>query len=793
MAKIDVKDISSIMVFTGANSLNNALALENREYGYEDEFIGKLTKTASNDSAFNKVTGEIFIETTPKYNNVDDLTILAYSYIINKSSEKPTNTMYLNTSNIINFDYTYENDLQNNVANIVNGPCNDIKLYLASLNNAMYNKQKFYAKNNEIEYITYNGIKYYWQKPGTILNESYNKIEHNIGNDYVSYSLIGHEMQAEIWDAYTYTYIPVFETVTNPETNETSQVPLMETRYEVEYMYRIGDIVNGKLNEISKRYNDTYKENDFNSYYLYNLNHKLSFICNTYSFGKQTFDVYSNYDGEFNNLFNNVISFNVENVESLNNIKMADVILGEEYWTNITVNENEYLCGNEKYPMDSNIELIVSSLNESNVSDLHILSPYKIKKLDISVIANNLSGVLDLSCDYNKKIDAEHTIRTNWIKEKGVMLEELIIGKESINCNINEIVGLDYLSTLKKLDITGCNKLSNLDISKLANLEEFNANNTSITVFQPAQYTTIKNVTLPDTIETIILDDINVDGMLNYEPNVNLTSLEFNNVTGFDSFNFVSTWLDKLSENNILSSGLVNFVNLNGVDWDNVPVNKLIDLKNIELKEFTGRVNIVGEFNQYISRLDYRLLRNLYGDEAFNSENSLVFNVELTDDAFKLNIKALLPKTEKFDEVEITTYEEIGSVDIDVIDNVSGNSLLNDIQLNPDLYEDVKLDSFTNNKKTIGVCTTIETVLESNDKSEYISNLEIGDVLLYNDKLVIVSKNTININTNYIKIGVINDTDMLMTILDTLQNNTEYKLVLTASETLYNNEDTNND
>ena len=63
---------------------------------------------------------------------------------------------------------------------------------------------------------------------------------------------------------------------------------------------------------------------------------------------------------------------------------------------------------------------------------------------------------------------------------------------------------------------------------------------------------------------------------------------------------------------------------------------------------------------------------------------------------------------------------------------------------------------------------------------------------MYNDKLVIVSKNTININTNYVKIGVINDTDTLMTILDTLQNNTEYKLVLTASETLYNKEDTNN-
>ena len=39
-----LKSLSSIMFFTGSKSNDNALAAENRNYGYEDETLGTLNK-----------------------------------------------------------------------------------------------------------------------------------------------------------------------------------------------------------------------------------------------------------------------------------------------------------------------------------------------------------------------------------------------------------------------------------------------------------------------------------------------------------------------------------------------------------------------------------------------------------------------------------------------------------------------------------------------------------------------------------------------------------------------------
>ena len=66
-------------------------------------------------------------------------------------------------------------------------------------------------------------------------------------------------------------------------------------------------------------------------------------MANTYSFGKQNFDIFLNYDGEFNNWFNNRMSFNLKELETTENIKIADVVLGEDYWINAAVNENEFV------------------------------------------------------------------------------------------------------------------------------------------------------------------------------------------------------------------------------------------------------------------------------------------------------------------------------------------------------------------------------------------------------------------------------------------------------------------
>ena len=73
------------MFFTGSNSLNNALALENRQYGYEDENLGILSKTTSNDSTWSKIANETFVETTPKWKSLANLVEYTYTYINAKS------------------------------------------------------------------------------------------------------------------------------------------------------------------------------------------------------------------------------------------------------------------------------------------------------------------------------------------------------------------------------------------------------------------------------------------------------------------------------------------------------------------------------------------------------------------------------------------------------------------------------------------------------------------------------------------------------------------------------------
>lgn len=798
MAQIKLKDISSIMIFAGENANNNALALENRNYGYEDEIIGVLTKTSSNDSAFNKVPKEIFVETTPKYNDLSDLTNNAFAYIINKSTDKPVNEIYLNNDNIINFRYNYEQDLSLDINNAKIIPQSDIHLYLASINNSLYNKQKYYNKFNELDYITYNGIKYYWQKPGTILNESYINVTHEIGNDYVAYEMNSYSVQKTIWDESLLSYVPQFNEVLNEETGEVTKEPIMETQYSLKYKYSIKDIIKDKLHENVERYKNIYESKNLNSYYLYNLNNKMSFVGVTYSFGKNTFNILTNYDGEFNNWFNNRISFNVKSLESTENVKLADVILGEDYWTNLTINENEYICGeSQKYNKDTNIELIANKLENDSINDIRLLSPYKVKKLDLSSISQNLFGNIDLLNEYDKKIDYINTIKTNWNKEKSNLLEELIIGKESIICNITNILGIEQMNNLKVLDIQGCNKLVNLDISKLDKLEYFNANNTNISVFQPASETVFTNVNLPESIESIILNNVSFnENGFNYTINDKLMTLELSNVTGIDTYEFIKKWIDILKENGKLNHGTINYINLNGIEWNNVSVNKLIELKQIELNEFTGLVNIIGEpiivdgneiVNEYISRIDYRLLYNLYSSSVFNENNDLKFNIKLDENAFKIGIKFEKVVKQIIEEVETVTFEEFGNVTGDIIDSTSGNSLLNEIQLNPNLFKQLTFNNFiNNNRKNIGIYNQLSTSLDPNLNSEELENITIGDILLYKNQLVFASKDIKNINTHFIKLGHIDNIEELskifVNISEIINNNEEYKITLVAKE-----------
>ena len=273
-------------------------------------------------------------------------------------------------------------------------------------------------------------------------------------------------------------------------------------------------------------------------------------------------------------------------------------------------------------------------------------------------------------------------------------------------------------------------------------------------------------VILPDTINSILLDNVSINNF-DYEPTSNLTTLDINNVSGFDSHNFVNIWINKLESGNLLNSGTVNYVNLKNVEWDNVQISLLEKLKQIELNEFTGILNIIGSYNEdkELLRDEYQLLYKLFGKDVFTENSDLKFNINLNDNAYKVNID--------FKQKEIINEEEvlsdIDSIEATIIDSKSGNSFLDNLNGN---IENVETSDFINNNRiNIGIMFELENVLELDKTSENLEYLNAGDILLYEKtKLIIVSKTTKNINTNFIKIGEIEDTNKLTSILTSVDN-----------------------
>ena len=118
---------------------------------------------------------------------------------------------------------------------------------------------------------------------------------------------------------------------------------------------------------------------------------------------------------------------------------------------------------------------------------------------------------------------------------------------------------------------------------------------------------------------------------------------------------------------------------------------------------------------------------------------------------------------------EEEVLSDIDSIEATIIDSKSGNSFLDNLN---DNIENVETSDFINNNRiNIGIMFELENVLELDKKSENLEYLNAGDILLYEKtKLIIVSKTTKNINTNFIKIGEIEDTNKLTSILTSIDN-----------------------
>lgn len=793
MEKIRLNSLDSLMVFTGSNAYNNALALENREYKYNDEFIGTLQLTSSYDSVFSNYPNEIFVESTPKYTSIDNLVNISYAYITNKLSAKsiyPDGEIYINDENTFSIKYDYDKDLDENVLNSENVPFDDLNKFICSINNGLYNKQHYYRYSKELQSLINKGITYSWVPAGTILTDNINDKQYEFPNGgFVSYALYTKEVQDKKWNEETNSYEYVFEESID-ENGELVKTPVYVNKTGFEYIDNYDDILKNDLKNITDEFTNKVSSEMY-AYYLYALDNKIDLVCNTYSFGQSDIKVNINYDGEFNNWFNNRITLNVEKDNVQNNVIKIDPY--ENYCFNIAYNVNKVDYLSERYfnntTSGNEIDFTLNNLKDDEVS---VLSPYKIKSLDLSDIAEHMYGTLDLLSQYNKFIDHENTISTNWNIERGNELEALIIGKEGVQCKINKIIGLGEFKKLKYINLTGCDFLEDdPDISGLPNISDVDFSSSKIDVFRPANGSVFNTVKLPESLKSIILNDIKFNNKLYYTVNSNLTTLELNNVIGLDTYEFIHNWLIALKESvregtdiPKLNSGLVNYVNITGVNWEYVDFNDLLDLKIIELDKFTGTINVHGPgFLPPIYRRDYLKLVDAYGENCINNPNSdLNIELELQDNVFDIKVYV----TEEY-EVHNSVlnqygeYEDIVTIEQSIVNrnnpiiihiennpfNLTGNSLLNLIEDNSSEFVNFELENFINtNKINIGWCKKLSKPLDAliNINQDDIrkltkvnkDTLERGDVLLFGqDTLIIVNKNIQNINQNFTILGKI--------------------------------------
>jgi len=324
---------------------------------------------------------------------------------------------------------------------------------------------------------------------------------------------------------------------------------------------------------------------------------------------------------------------------SSNQKRFLRMVAGSRFYftiqsNNVTLGNNFVeLAGDEEYYFTTAETLILGN-------PMKMLGTYKVKVLDFSEYRDSLGS----------------SINFNWSEDKGSMLQELIIGGEKTlseqnGCALQQISNLNRLATLEVLDIRTCYNLSSTpDISKLGNLRQFLASDSNITNFLPAKGLAFEKVSLPSTIQNMVLDsetfDLETEGnYFNYSPNSALKHFEILDCKGLDIIEFLDTWFKALKNDNVLMSQyscVLSFdkielpAKVNGKD----SIEWLNEIKTTLGKNSSGEDNFIikkGVIKLYghsetvdggLTQEDYELMTSIWPAEWFRADNAVHFDAE---------------------------------------------------------------------------------------------------------------------------------------------------------------------
>ena len=766
MTTITVSTLPNINFYTGSDASFAGESVENRRYGEHSDYYGYLGLSSSNNTYWTGIANSTFGENKVNYNNIGDVINATISYM----NKFKNNTIDISVDkNVLTFNYKLEEDLNNDFNNVKLIPASQLLDLLVNVNDMTFNKRNYYSGNDELKEITYAHKKYPYNGPNTVINvndpEHENEfISYDFSKQFVDYKYSVFSEDVEFTRSYMEPYVLIDGTIAYRDTGFTYTETVPYYTYEINDINKFEDRVNvffdNNVERVENKYGDKFDE--LKTYYISDLDTVMTLTLNTYSLASKNLYAYFNFTNDYENWFDKSIALTMNTSYINNDDTLLSIEPITESWFNIIINEHDKPCGDD---------VKLSALYDFKVEDkdafeenqlIKLINPSNIKRLDVSENTDKLMNI-NFANNYTKRINMNNSQNLCWLDESESHLETLIVGNRDKVSTIENILGINKMSSLKYIDITNCSNLKkDFSISKLSGLNIFKAKGSNIKNFIPKQGSNFTTVELPESIKTLILKNTSITNF-DYQPTGNLINLTLNNVTGIDTKSFVINWINQLEttkinpesdelDNKVLYNGIVQNTNLQGINWSEFPVDTLCKFRYLGLENFSGTIEIKGSD---LTRQEYLQLRDVFGDEIMEcgkyTSNSQPIKFEYTLD----------PNAYKKDMYFYYYVENIGwqreSINDNPIhiasieDNKGGNSLL-------DYFETIdKLELTLNNEKfgyEIELPKKIYT--DNNNKNSLTKQLEQGDIVLYKgNKLIFVTTHKTS-PYNYVRLGHVN-------------------------------------
>lgn len=265
----------------------------------------------------------------------------------------------------------------------------------------------------------------------------------------------------------------------------------------------------------------------------------------------------------------------------------------------------EYGYGINNDPMEANVPL--------EEGDSHTFTLPRTLAIGDPVRVYAVTSVRALDLSPFKTQIAQFNMQQAYDPEFGSFFKKLVLGdgNPTQNTALTDISGLSSVITMEYLDIRGFSGITSLNLKTLVNLKTFLATGSGLTAFSPASGTKFDAISLPTSIQTIIMEDMDVQSFT-YTPTVNLREVTLKNVSGFTGNTFIQAWYNTLVNSNNPSLLANAKLTLEGIHWEGLTVQELKKLSYFGTWSIKGYVKLVSLFEAEMDELIA-----IYGSDAF--------------------------------------------------------------------------------------------------------------------------------------------------------------------------------